>query len=500
LAWSVVAQGGGQAIIAWFVAAPVPPFGSVGYEQGGGHAKADPDAPSYWGQGWGQAAGVPVGVAYCGQGCGHPAGVPLVVAYCGQGWGHATALPFAPYWGQGCGHATALPLVAYWGQGWGHATALPLAPSYCGHGGGQATGVPFVVAYCGHGGGQGRDGWAEPVAGGHGGGHARPVWASVVAPCGQGGGHDPSGWGLPEQGGGHGRSGPAEAPVVGDAGWAQGGGHARVELAEPGRGQGGGHGFAAGQQAAGSHGGRQGRLGEELRGHGGWARIAALVAARSMAPAVVVVDASVVGGDAGAGAAASVPDRAESAAGREADGPPAIVATDSAARDPGSACDTATRASTMAAPVVATRSARGETRRIQRRCTDLTSPPPNEARGRPIRARPQPVRLSASEPCTRLVAGSGLDQPPPAKKILGQTTRRRRCAPRRHRHESFVDEPAPQAGSSKDDAAGIKPVTSLTPARPGRLRRSSGPVRSNRPSGPARRPAADRRCAPTTRR
>jgi hypothetical protein len=100
---------------------------------------------------------------------------------------------------------------------------------------------------------------------------------------------------------------------------------------------------------------------------------AAAVAARV---AVVVVDPSVVGGDSGAGEAASPP------AGSEPEGPPAIVATDRAVLDAGLACDTATSASTMVTPVNATISAFGGNRRIQRRCTDLTSLPPGGRRER----------------------------------------------------------------------------------------------------------------------
>jgi hypothetical protein len=98
------------------------------------------------------------------------------------------------------------------------------------------------LSYWEHGGGH-WDGWAEFVVCGHGGGgHARPVWASGVALALQGGGHEPSGWGLPEHGGGHeGRFGPVELPVLAEAGWAQGGGHARGELGEPDWAQGGGH-------------------------------------------------------------------------------------------------------------------------------------------------------------------------------------------------------------------------------------------------------------------
>ncbi|HEY0398591.1 MAG TPA: hypothetical protein VGF00_09400 [Acidimicrobiia bacterium] len=214
-----------------------------------------------------------------------------------------------------------------------------------------------------------------------------------MAPGLPGGGHDPSGRGEPEQGGGHeGRFGAAVAPVVGAAGWAQGGGHALVELAGPAEGQGGGQfaavpaepdcghgggqGFEVGQQAAGSQGSRQGRAGSAVLGQDGVATTEAAIAARSAAE-VVVIDLSATGGD-----AASPLDRAASTPGTTGDGPPDIVATERAVCDPGSACDTATSASTMATLLSATSSARGDTRRIQRPCTDLTSTPPCSRRVR----------------------------------------------------------------------------------------------------------------------
>ena len=129
----------------------------------------------------------------------------------------------------------------------------------------------------------------------------------------------------------------------------------------------------AGQQAAGPQGGRQGRPGPEVLGHGGVATGAVAVAVRPAGPAVVVVGPSVVGGDWGAGDAAWSPPRARSAPGPPPDGPPAIVATDNTVCGGEPACDTAITASTMATLVTATNSARGVNRRIQRRCTDLTS-------------------------------------------------------------------------------------------------------------------------------
>ena len=265
------------------------------------------------------------------------------------------------------------------GQDWLGGTGSAVAPPGDASGAGQG---------CGHdasrsqGGGQGRAGWPGPAGWGHG-------------------------------GGGQGRSAAGDA-VVGAFGWAQGGGHARTELAEPVVEQGGGHfvgawpepdgwhggghagapltALAFGQgrgQAAGSQGGWQGRLGEapDAFGHG------VAVATRSSA-AVVVVEADVVGGDCGAVAASAAgAEPAASPAGSEADGPADIVATDRAGREPGAAWDTATSASTMATVLRATRSTRGDSRRIQRRCTVVTSPPPDRGRGRPSCARPQPVRL-----------------------------------------------------------------------------------------------------------
>jgi hypothetical protein len=110
---------------------------------------------------------------------------------------------------------------------------------------------------------------------------------------------------------------------------------------------------------------------------------AAAVAARPAT--VVVVDPSAVGGDSGAGEAASPPP-----AGSEPEGPPAIVATDRAVLDAGLTCDTATSVSTMVTPVNATISAFGDNRRIHRRCTDLTSLPPGGRRERLI--APDPSR------------------------------------------------------------------------------------------------------------
>ncbi|MDQ1502900.1 MAG: hypothetical protein QOD57_627, partial [Actinomycetota bacterium] len=130
------------------------------------------------------------------------------------------------YWGQGCGHA---------GAGWAEFAAW-------GQGGGQDAGRPSAGAY-----------WGQGC------GHAWPACASVGAPGRQGGGHDPSGRGEPEQGGGHeGRFGAAVAPVVGAAGWAQGGGHALAERAAPAEEQGGGHFAAVPAEPGWGHGGGQG--------------------------------------------------------------------------------------------------------------------------------------------------------------------------------------------------------------------------------------------------
>jgi hypothetical protein len=303
--------------------------------------------------------------------------------------------------------------VAYCGQGCGHALAGWAESAAWGQGGGQDAGRPSAVAYWGQGCGHALPVWASVVAPGlQEGGHAWPVWASVGAPALHGGGHDPSGRGAPEQVGGHeGRFGAAVAPVVGAAGWAQGGGHARVDVAEPDEEQGGGHfaaapaepgcghgggqGLEVGQQAAGSQGGRQGRAGSAVLGQDGVATTEAAIAARSAAE-VVVVDPSATGGDSD-GDAASALDRAASAPGATGDGPPDIVATERAVCDPGSACDTATSARTMAMLLSATSRARGDTRRIQRRCTDPTSYASRLEARAPARARPQPVRLS-SEP------------------------------------------------------------------------------------------------------
>jgi hypothetical protein len=192
--------------------------------------------------------------------------------------------------------------------------------------------------------------------------------------------------------------------VGGEADWAQGGGHARVELAEPDWGQGGGQGF----EAAGSQLGRHGRLGEPVLGQGGAAR----VAARSVpaGAAVVVVEEAVVGG-VGAG-------RAKSALGNGAASPPESIETDKAGFGPWPACDTATSASTNVTVVSATISALGDRRLTQRRCTDLTSSPPVRKRGRPHGTRPQPVRLSHLSLAARLVAGSVPDQPVLARNFL----------------------------------------------------------------------------------
>ena len=130
----------------------------------------------------------------------------------------------------------------------------------------------------------------------------------------------------------------------------------------------------------------------------GWG-LAVTVAARAvlsevpLAP-VVVVDGSAGGGDSGAASGMAVgPGRAMSAPGREAASPPDSMATDTALPDRGSACDTATAVTTMATLHSATTNTRGDRRRTQRRCTDLTSSPPvREARAH-SRARPQPVRL-----------------------------------------------------------------------------------------------------------
>jgi len=118
---------------------------------------------------------------------------------------------------------------------------------------------------------------------------------------------------------------------------------------------------------------------------------------------VVVVGGSVGGGDSGATEAGSAsalaePGRVRSAPGREAASPPDSMVTDTALSAPGSACDTATAIATMATLHSATTSARGDGRRIQRRCTDLTSSPPVRGRGRQLRPTPA-GEAPSSEPC-----------------------------------------------------------------------------------------------------
>jgi hypothetical protein len=87
---------------------------------------------------------------------------------------------------------------------------------------------------------------ATAYSGHGGGGQARSVTLPGVVPAWQGGGgHDPSGWGVRGQGGGQagwaGFGAVAFDGVAGASGWAQGGGHALTELAEPELEQGGGH-------------------------------------------------------------------------------------------------------------------------------------------------------------------------------------------------------------------------------------------------------------------
>jgi hypothetical protein len=314
------AHGGGQAIIAWLVAVPLPlPPGSVGEEAHGGGQLAGAASPA---------------VAYIGQGCGQAAAPPPAVPYPEQGGGQAVAGP--------AGSAAC-------GQGGGQAVAGPAGSAACGQGAGQAVEEPAALVVCEQGGGQ-----------------ARPARRSEGVPASQGGGgHDAPGRAVPEQGGGHdGRSAPAAAAGVGEAGWGQGGGHARREAVEPERGQ------------------------------GGLATVDATEAGRrAAAAAVVVVEAMVAGGAPGVGAwssPGSEPSRAESAPAADADGPAAIVATDRAGRDPARAPASATSASTMATAVSATSSVRGDNRRIQRRCTVLTSRLPSEGAGAP--QRPDPSR------------------------------------------------------------------------------------------------------------
>ena len=132
-------------------------------------------------------------------------------------------------------------------------------------------------------------------------------------------------------------------------------------------------------------GGPQGRSGESVVGQGLVLAVVAL--AFAFAALFVVVDGSVAGGDSGVGEAASVlgvgeAGRAMSAPGRETALPPDSMATDTALPDRGSACDTATAVTTMATLLNATTSTRGDKRRTQRRCTDLTSSPPVWRRGR----------------------------------------------------------------------------------------------------------------------
>jgi hypothetical protein len=88
--------------------------------------------------------------------------------------------------------------------------------TYGGHGSGHGAGLPSAVANAGQGCGHGR---LFPVAGSYcrhvGGGHAGAACSAallVVPDLQGGGGHEPS---------------------AGEAGWAQGGGHALAESAEP---------------------------------------------------------------------------------------------------------------------------------------------------------------------------------------------------------------------------------------------------------------------------
>jgi len=166
-----------------------------------------------------------------------------------------------------------------------------------------------------------------------------------------------------------------------------------------------------GGQAFGPHGGGLGCGGVSGSGVGrvgtGAAGAEADAAVEVTGAAVVGVGASVVGGvsvvdgNSGAGAAASGAEagRAVSVPGREAALPPDSMATDTARREPGSACDTATAVTTMATLDSATISTRGDSRRTQCRCTDLTSRlPAEDERAHKRVARPQPVRLSRAFP------------------------------------------------------------------------------------------------------
>jgi hypothetical protein len=152
--------------------------------------------------------------------------------------------------------------------------------------------------------------------------------------------------------------------LVGEAGWAQGGGHALVVVAEPGFGQG------------------------TLMGGLGAVEEEVATAARSTG-ATVVVDVSGTGGASGAAGAVSAAGgaaesgRARAAAGRLSALPLDCMDTESTLRGPGSACDTATAVTTMATLVSATISARGVSRRIDRRNTVITSPASRRRRGRP---------------------------------------------------------------------------------------------------------------------
>ena len=242
-----------------------------------------------------------------------------------------------------------------------------------------------------HGGGQAGRLGVEPAPGGGAGwlplaGEARLAGEDVVGWA-QGGGHAPFELAEPVcgQGGGH-----FAAPLEG-AGWAQGGGQdGRPGFLTPAAGGATGcaageaagcaaagedAGCASGEGAGWGQGGGQGRLGEAVLGQGGAALAAAV--ARPEAPEVVVVEsAAVVGGDSGATSVArSSPGRKSAGSGAAAASPDS-VATETGLGEPMSAWDTASAESTMTTLVSATSIIRGDTRRAQSRCTVNTSPPP----------------------------------------------------------------------------------------------------------------------------
>src|SRR5581483_5890008 len=229
-------------------------------------------------------------------------------------------------------------------------------------GGGHGAGRPSAVAYIGHGRGHaGAVGPVEPVVE-QGGGQAIGVVAAVPG-CEHGGRQA-------AMAGGTGGTviGPGSGDVgAGGPGWAQGGGQA-VTGAPSGR-----------AQATAAIGGMA------VERPALWA-----------APAVVVVGPAVVGGAAGgadaSGAAPVAPAGAPPASGdADAAAGPDTVASDSTPVDCG-AGDPVWAPATATSP--ATSTARGENRRLQLRCTEITSAPPAGKARTPSGARPQPVRLS----------------------------------------------------------------------------------------------------------